>query len=49
MSRPGTGRMPYGEPSAASVSGTAPSHSGFPAASLTMRYGAGPKPFWWNV
>ncbi len=49
MSVPGTPWIPYGEPAAASVSGTAPSHSGAPVASRTTRYGAGPKPFWWNV
>ena len=43
MSRPGTDRIPYGRPSTASVSGTAASHSGRPAASRTTRCGAGPE------
>ena len=49
MSRPGTDIVPYGKPSAASVSGTGPSQSGLPAASRITRSGAGPNPFSWNV
>ena len=50
MSRPGTGRIPYGEP----VGRVGQRHGAVPQRLArprrwTSRYGAGPNPFWWNV
>ena len=42
-------QVPYGRPSAASVSGTGRIPQRPAAASRTTRSGAGPNPFWWNV